>query len=290
MRSIAIINQKGGVGKTTTAVNLSAALVRAGKRVLLLDMDPQGHATLHTGVEVGPEDRTMYDVLTRGAALAEAARFVDEKLAVVPAHIDLVAAEIELVEVERREQVLSRVLHPYSDHFDLLIIDYAPSLGLLSLNALAAVHEVIIPLQPHFLALQGLGKLLETVRLVRDSVQPSLRVSGIVFCMSESATKLAQEVYGDVERFIADAEPSQPWHGARVFSTRIRRNIKLAECPSFGKTIFQYAPASNGADDYRALAEEVLALGQSPPLMRSRAAAEVLPAAAGTGVSAHAAG
>jgi chromosome partitioning protein len=279
MRSIAVINQKGGVGKTTTAVNLAAALVRTGKRVLLLDMDPQGHATLHAGVEVGPDDRTIYDVLTRGAALAEAARFVDEKLAVVPAHIDLVAAEIELIDTPERERILSRVLHPYSDYFDLLLVDCAPSLGLLSLNALAAVTEVIIPLQPHFLALQGLGKLLETVALVRDSVQPALRVSGVVFCMSESATKLAQEVYGDVERFIADADPSVPWHGAKVFSTRIRRNIKLAECPSFGKTIFQYAPASHGADDYRALAEEVLALAERP-LVRARPAADVLPATA----------
>lgn len=278
MRSIAIINQKGGVGKTTTAVNLAAALVRAGQRVLLIDMDPQGHATLHVGVEVGPEDETLYTVLTRGSTIAEAARFVDKKLAVVPATIDLVGAELELVETPDRETILSRALHPYSEHFDFVLIDCAPSLGLLSINALSAVTEVIIPLNPHFLALQGLGKLLETVSLVQSSLQPSLRVSGIVFCMCETATRLAQEVYGDVERFMAEAEPNSPWHGAKVFATRVRRNIKLAECPSFGKTIFEYAVASHGADDYRALALEVIG-PQPAKLAKSKRVSDVLPAA-----------
>lgn len=264
MRSIAVINQKGGVGKTTTAVNLAAALVRAGRRVLLVDLDPQGHATLHVGVEVGQDDKTVYDVLTRGAALAEAARYVDEKLAVVPAHIDLVAAEIELAAIEQRETVLRRAIEPYADHFDVLLIDCAPSLGMLSVNALSTVDEVIIPLQPHFLALQGLGRLLETVTMVRDAIQPQLRVAGVVLCMYESSTKLAQEVCGDVQRFIAEADATAPWHAARVFETRIRRNIKLAESPSFGKTIFEYAPGSHGAEDYRALAEEIMALPPRP--------------------------
>lgn len=281
MRSIAVINQKGGVGKTTSSVNLAAALVRAGRRVLLIDLDPQGHATLHVGVEVGPEDKTIYDVLTRGAALAEAARYVDDKLAVVPSSIDLAAAELELAETQDRELTLARKLDAYREHYDVLIIDSPPSLGLLSVNALAAAREVIIPLQPHFLALQGLGRLLETVTLVRDSVQPGLRVTGVVLCMCESGTRLAQEVCSDVEAFLSQAEPAVPWYGARVFNTRIRRNIKLAECPSFGKTIFEYAPSSHGAEDYRALAEEIEAAAGPPLVVKSGSADEAAAMPAG---------
>jgi chromosome partitioning protein len=257
MRSIAIINQKGGVGKTTTAVNLAAALARDGKHVLLLDLDPQSHATLHTGVEVGPTDLTIYDVLVRGAAVADVSHSVSQRLVVIAANIDLVSAEIELTDREQRETVLARAMQPYQAGFDFCIIDCAPSLGLLTVNALATVQEVLIPLQPHFLALQGLGRLLETVQYVRQSLNPLLRVSGIVLCMYEKGTKLAQEVTDDVTRFVADADPSLPWYGARVFRTVIRRNIKLAECPSFGQTIFDYAPTSNGAEDYAALAHEV---------------------------------
>jgi len=260
MRSIAIINQKGGVGKTTTAVNVAAAMVRRGKRVLLIDLDPQGHASLHVGVEVGPDDKTIYDVLTRGAALAEVARFVDERLAVAPSHIDLAAAEVELAQLPERERALQSAVSHYREHFDVMLIDCGPSLGLLTINALTAVDEVIIPLQPHFLALQGLGRLLETVGMVRDQLQPALRVSGIVFCMAESATRLAQEVQADVEGFIAASDPASAWHGARVFKRRIRRNIKLAESPSFGQTVFQYAPSSHGSDDYSELAAEILSL------------------------------
>lgn len=259
MRSIAILNQKGGVGKTTTAVNLAAALGRLGRRVLLVDLDPQAHATLHVGVEVGPSDPSIYDVLTGRAAMAEVLRDVDEKLTLAPAHIDLAAAELELAELPDRERALARAVAPYGELFDTLIIDCAPSLGLLTINALAAVSEVVIPLNPHFLALQGLGRLLQTVGLVRAEVQPSLRVRGVAFTMAESSTKLAQEVQADVESFIGSAAPDEPWAGATVYQSKIRRNVKLAECPSFGKTIFQYAPTSHGAADYAALASEVLA-------------------------------
>ncbi len=260
MRVIAIINQKGGVGKTTTAVNVAAALARDGQHVLLVDLDPQAHASIHFGIEIGAEEISAYDVLTRDMALADAARRVTERFVLVPSHIDLVGAELELAERPQRETVLARKLAAYQDGFDVCLIDCAPSLGLLTVNALAAAEEIIIPLQPHFLALHGLGRLLQTVTLVRQALNPRLRVSGVVLCMHERGTKLAQEVQDDVAQFLARAAPGEAWFGARVFATTIRRNIKLAECPSFGQTVFDYAPSSHGAEDYAALAREILAL------------------------------
>ncbi len=279
MRSIAVINQKGGVGKTTTAVNVAGALVLDGYRVLLVDGDPQSHASLHLGIEASGEDVTLYDVLVRGAPMRDALRAVvlgdrgaergpvgegpagaGDTLAVVPSHIDLVSAELELADVSGRETRLRDALAPLRERFDVCIIDCPPALGLVTVNALAAADEVLIPLQPHFLALQGLGRLLETVRLIREGLQPGLRVSGVVLCMHEAATKLAQEVAQDVQKFLSEARPEDAWHGARVFFTAIRRNVKLAESPSFGKTVFEYAPESHGAADYRALAREIEAL------------------------------
>jgi len=259
MRRLGIINQKGGVGKTTTAVNLASALARAGRRVLLVDLDPQAHASLHVGVVLGPEEASVYDVLIR-APVQGVIRKVGERFSILPAHVDLVAAEIELEERADRERVLAASLEPVAEQYDELIVDCGPSLSLLSVNALVAVHEVLIPLQPHFLALQGLGRLLETITLVRSGANPELRVAGVVFCMFERGTRLAGEVHADVSRYLAQASPQDAWFGARVFQTCIRRNIKLAESPSFGRTIFDYAPGSHGAEDYEALARELLAV------------------------------
>ncbi len=265
MRSIAILNQKGGVGKTTTAVNVGAGMARTGVRVLLLDLDPQSHATMHVGVDPRDGQPGIYEVLTNGIPAADALREVAENLSVIPASIDLVGAELEIAARPERETILRRALAPLQTRFDVLLIDCPPSLGTLTINALTAVEEVLIPLQPHFLALQGLGRLLETVTLVRGVLNPTLRVSGIVLCLYEAGTRLAAEVAGDVRAFIEGSDPDDAWHGARVFDRAIRRNIKLAECPSFGQTVFDYAPHCHGAEDYAALAREILAMTTDTP-------------------------
>ena len=269
MRSIALINQKGGVGKTTTTVNVAAGLAGSNLRVLLVDLDPQSHATMHVGVEPQEDAPGIYEVLVDGAAAADAIHETNGGLSIIPARVDLVGADVELASRPNRELLLRGALQPLRDRFDLVMIDCPPALGTLTINALAAVDEVMIPLQPHFLALQGLGRLLETVSLVRGVLNPTLRISGVVMCMFEKGTRLAQEVENDVRAFIENASPDDAWYGAHVFSTVIRRNIKLAECPSFGQTIFEYAPGSHGAQDYHALANEVL--GMSLPVAEERA-------------------
>ncbi len=263
MRSIAVINQKGGVGKTTTSVNVSAALAATGQRVCLIDMDPQAHATLHFGIEPQIEMPSIYDVLVGDARLADVRRQVDEHLWVVPSHLDLAAAEVELVGVVGREVILRDKLQEDPAEFDYLLVDCPPSLGVLTLNALTAVDEVFIPLQPHFLALHGLSKLLETIDLVARRLNNRLKLSGVILCMYDAGTRLAGEVSQDVDAFFRNrqGEPT-PWAHAQTFQTRIRRNIRLAEAPSFGKSIFDYAPDSNGADDYRQLAREILKTGR----------------------------
>jgi chromosome partitioning protein len=258
MRSIAILNQKGGVGKTTTAVNLSAALAATGLRVLLIDLDPQAHATLHLGLQPARDEQSVYDVLTADAELSDVWRETIENLWVVGSHIDLAAAEVELVGVVGREVILRDKLARVSGQFDFVMIDCPPSLGILTLNALAAVDEVFLPLQPHFLALHGLSKLLQTIDLVSKRLNDRLKLSGVVYCMYESGTRLAAEVANDVEQFLAASrKPRTPWEHTRTFETRIRRNIRLAEAPSFGQSIFHYAPDSRGAEDYEQLAREV---------------------------------
>src|SRR5947208_2195155 len=251
MRRIAIINQKGGVGKTTTAVNLAAALARMGQRVCILDLDPQAHATTHLGVMPTGDEPSIYDVLANNRPLTEVRRSIGENLWIAGSDINLAAAEVELAGVVGREVILRDALEQDTEPFDFLLMDCAPSLGVLTLNALASATEVFIPLQPHFLALHGLGKLLETTALVAKRINPGLTVSGVIVCMHESTTKLAQEVVRDLEAYLERGRgTSVPWAGARVLKTRIRRNIKLAECPSFGQSIFAYAPKCPGAADY----------------------------------------
>ncbi len=257
VHTIAVINQKGGVGKTTTVANLGAALAARGCGVCLIDLDPQAHLTLHFDIEPGPETVSVYDILTGKAGFSDACVKIDEHLTVVPSVIDLAAAEVELAGTVGREQILRDSMAAQPQPFQLALIDCPPSLGLLTLNALAAADEVFIPLQPHFLALQGLGKLLETVSLVQRRINPNLRVGGVVLCLYETATRLAAEVVADLSGFFeANRGAKCPWADARIFSSVIRRNVKLAECPSHGMTIFQYDASSNGAADYKALADE----------------------------------
>jgi chromosome partitioning protein len=258
MRVIALMNQKGGVGKTTTTVNLGAALAELGAKVCLIDLDPQSHLTINYGIEPAGEHCSLYEILVQGHGILEGVQKVDDRLAVVPGSIDLAAAEVELVNIPGRETILSKRLAVAIHDFDYVLLDCPPSLGLLTINALAAADEVIIPMQPHFLALQGVGKLLETVALVRQRMNPRLRVAGIVLTMFDSQTRLTSDVVDDLRGFITAAQgKDQPWSNAVIYRSHIRRNIKLAECPSFGKTIFQYGPTSHGAADYRALAREV---------------------------------
>lgn len=261
MRRIAVINQKGGVGKTTTTVNLAAALARAGRRVCVADLDPQAHASTHLGVELDGTVPSLYDVLVSNKPLASVRKAAGEGLWLVPSDINLAAAEVELAGIVGREVILREAMAADAEPFDFLFMDCGPSLGVLTLNALAAADEVFIPLQPHFLALHGLGKLLETTALVARRINPRLTVSGIVVCIYDSAAKLTQEVVADLTSFLErDRGSAVPWASARVFDTKIRRNIKLAECPSYGRSVFDYAPKSSGAADYAALAAELLGL------------------------------
>lgn len=267
MRTIAVMNQKGGVGKTTSSVNIAAGLASRGKKVLLIDLDPQGHASIHLGIEAVDDMPTIYDVFAQRKSLAEVRQMVSPQLYVAPSNIDLAAAEMELVDSPVREIVLRESLKQLTqdESFDYVVMDCPPSLGVLTINALTAAHEVFIPVQPHFFALQGLSKLFSTTALVSRRLNRDLRVTGILFCLYETGTRLANDVCDDLADFLTRSEPEAPWFGATLFETRIRRNIKLAESPSFGQSIFAYAPKCPGAADYLALVDEVIAMEQKQP-------------------------
>ncbi len=258
MRKIAMLNQKGGVGKTTSVVNIAAALALDGAKVVVADFDPQAHLTIHLGIEPDSVDAGTYKVLTGSAQFDDALIEARPNLFLLGANIHLVGAESELVGVVGREIIFREAIAKTKQNFDWLLIDCPPSLGLLTLNALAATEEVIIPLQPHFLALQGLGKLLQTVTLVGRRINPALRVSGILMCMFDSRTSLSEEIKSDINKFLAGARDSDcPWRAAQIIPVFVRRNIKLAEAPGYGKTIFEYEPTCHGAEDYRLIAQHL---------------------------------
>lgn len=244
------------MGKTTTAVNIAAALAAAGSKVVAIDLDPQAHMTIHLGLEPQTIKAGSYKVLMQSARVEEQIMLVRPNLWLLPANIDLVGAESELVSVVGREIILREALESSEEKFDYCLIDCAPSLGLLTLNALAAAKEVLIPLQPHFLALQGFGKLLQTIELVNKRINPNLKVKGILLCMFDSRASLPNEVKADIEQFLENARGTDSaWSQARIIPTYIRRNIKLAEAPSYGQTIFEYEPNCNGAEDYWKVAQ-----------------------------------
>jgi chromosome partitioning protein len=259
------------VGKTTTVVNTAAALAAAGSKVVVIDLDPQAHLTIHLGLEPQAVESGSYEVLTQSATFQEEILFVRPNLWLLPANINLVGAESELVSVLGRETILREAVHTVEDKFDYSFIDCPPSLGLLTLNALAAADEVLIPLQPHFLALQGFGKLLQTIELVNKRINPDLKVKGILLCMFDSRASLPKEVKTDIEQFLDNARGTNcAWAQARILPTFIRRNIKLAEAPSYGKTIFEYEQNCHGAEDYKKVAEFIHTQVQPAPQLNTQ--------------------
>ena len=263
-RRIALINQKGGVGKTTTTVNLGAALAASGLRVLMIDLDPQAHLTLSLGINPEELELSIYDLFTDPAiSAAEVVRIVDgcDRLGVLPADTNLAGIESELSEQIKTglaQTMLRNKCAELIKQFDYVLIDCPPSLGLLTINGLTCAQEIIVPMQAHFLALQGMGKLFETINMIRQGINPALTVSGVVLCMHEANTILASDVVADVEGFFEEARGTAlPWADAVVYHPPIRRNIKLAEAPSFGQSVLTYASDSNGAKDYAKLAKSV---------------------------------
>jgi chromosome partitioning protein len=251
-RILAVANQKGGVGKTTTAINLSAALALADRSVLLVDLDPQGNATTGLGLSRSNGRASIYRVLIEGVAVGEAVRPTGVPgLSVVPSEIDLVGAEIELVTMEGREGRLRAALGPVREAFEYLVLDCPPSLGLLTVNALTAADSVLIPLQCEYYAMEGLAQLLQTIALVRDRLNPGLRVEGVVLTMFDARTSLAAQVRAEVERHLGD----------QVLGAVIPRNVRLSEAPSHGRPALFHDLRSPGSIAYLELAKEVLAHG-----------------------------
>lgn len=248
-RIIAIVNQKGGVGKTTTSINLAAALAMKGQRVLLVDMDPQGNASTGLAIPRSKRERTIYNVMTENLPVDDAIQPTRvSNLFVLPSHVDLSAAEMEIGQSEGRTRILRDAFEASKAQFDYVMIDCPPSLNLLTINALAAARSVIVPLQCEFFALEGLSQLLQTVEMAKSSINPSLAIDGVMLTMYDRRNRLSSQVADDVRKHL----------GRAVFKTIIPRNVRIAEAPSFGQSVINYAPNSKGAKAYLDLAAELI--------------------------------
>ena len=246
---IVVANQKGGVGKTTTSINLSAYLADSKKKTLLIDCDPQGNASSGVGIDKESTDASLYDILVNDAKASE--NIIDtqyKNLKIIPSNVDLAGAEIELVSVKNREYLLKEKLKEIKDEFDFIIIDCPPSLGLLTLNSFAAADSVIIPIQCEYYALEGLGSLTKTVSTIKQSINKDIEIEGILLTMFDKRTNLSTVVYDEVRKFFPD----------KVYKTVIPRNVRLSEAPSYGEAIISYDRFSKGAQSYKALAKEVI--------------------------------
>ncbi len=246
---IVIANQKGGVGKTTTSINLSAYLADSKKKTLLIDCDPQGNASSGVGIDKNKAESNVYDVLVNGEDISANIMETQYKnLSIIPSNVDLAGAEIELVSFEKREYLLKEAIKKIKDDFDFIIIDCPPSLGLLTLNAFAAADSVIIPIQCEYYALEGLGQLTKTVSSIKQSINKDIEIEGILLTMFDKRTNLSTVVYDEVKKFFPD----------KVYKTVIPRNVRLSEAPSFGEAIISYDKFSKGAQAYKSLAKELI--------------------------------
>ena len=252
-RIIAVANQKGGVGKTTTAINLSSCLAALGQKVLAIDMDPQGNMTSGLGIDKNEVDKTVYDLIIGEANVEEVVcREALEHLDVLPTNIDLSAAEIELIGVENKEFIIRDAIHPIRDSYDYIIIDCPPSLSMLTINAMTTADTVLVPIQCEYYALEGLSQLMHTIELVKERLNPTLEMEGVVFTMYDARTNLSLQVVENVKDNLKQT----------IYKTIIPRNIRLAEAPSHGMPINIYDPKSTGAESYMLLAEEVIHKGE----------------------------